>query len=166
VPSREDWPTFQKGYSSPGAFVYAKSADSDTRERTVDHGMPAPANPLLPEFYVYRFEAGGYPFYVGIGRAKRADDRLRYVRSLKAETLAKKGLSVRVMAALLKRNHDIKLVYLHRGLVRSDALIEERKEIARLIARGFMLTNGQHNPSGSTDAKRILETIISSGAAT
>jgi hypothetical protein len=127
--------------------------------------VPAPANPSLPEFCVYQFEAGGYPFYIGIGRAKRADDRLRYVRSLSADTIAKKSLSVRVMAALLKRNDEIELVYLHRGLVRSDALIEERKEIARLIARGFMLTNRQHNRSGSIDAKRILEAIISSGAA-
>jgi hypothetical protein len=29
VPSREDWPTSKKCYSSPGAFVYAKSAGSD-----------------------------------------------------------------------------------------------------------------------------------------
>ena len=127
--------------------------------------VPAPANPSIPEFYVYQFEAGGYPFYIGIGRSKRADDRLRYVRSLKAETLAKKSLSVRVMAALLNRNHDIKLVYLHRDLVRSDALIEERKEIVRLIAGGFMLANRQHNRSGSSDANRILEAISSSADA-
>ena len=84
---------------------------------------------------------------------------------VKAETLAEQSLSVRVMAALLKTNRDIKLRYLRRGLVRSDALIEERKVIARLIGRGFMLTNRQYNPSASIDAKRILEAIISSGAA-
>jgi hypothetical protein len=72
--------------------------------------MPRPSNPLRRDFYVYQFRVDGYPFYVGIGRAKRGTDRLRYVRSLlrpeKAPRLAKKSLSVRVMASLLRRNKE------------------------------------------------------------
>ncbi|MGY4215960.1 hypothetical protein ACVMFB_002459 [Bradyrhizobium sp. USDA 4522] len=58
------------------------------------------ANPSKRDFYVYTFHVDGYPFYVGIGRDRRASDRLRYVRSLAPEKLKKKSLSVRVMAAL------------------------------------------------------------------
>jgi hypothetical protein len=75
--------------------------------------MPVAANPHKRDFYVYQFKVDGYPFYVGIGRDRRASDRLRYVRSLmvphNAAKLAKKSFSVRVMAALLRRNAPIKV---------------------------------------------------------
>ena len=44
--------------------------------------MPVAANPLRRDFYVYTFHVEGYQFYVGIGRDRRASDRLRYIRSL------------------------------------------------------------------------------------
>ena len=55
--------------------------------------MPVAANPLRRDFYVYTFHVEGYPFYVGIGRDRRASDRLRYIRSLTPAKLKGKSLS-------------------------------------------------------------------------
>ncbi len=44
--------------------------------------MPIASDPTVPEFYVYRFEVRGIPFYVSEGRSSRASDRVRYVRYL------------------------------------------------------------------------------------
>lgn len=58
--------------------------------------MPVARNPLAKEFYVYHLVAAGVPFYVGIGRAARASDRVRYVRYLLGRELQGKpsGASV------------------------------------------------------------------------
>jgi hypothetical protein len=55
--------------------------------------MPAPANLSKRDFYVYQFKVDGYPFYVGIGRYNRGDERLRYVRSLNAAKRAMQRFS-------------------------------------------------------------------------
>jgi hypothetical protein len=99
--------------------------------------MPVAANPLKRDFYVYQFEVDGYPFYIGIGRSTRADDRLRYVRSLSKAKLAKKCLSVRVMAAL-DQHKDIKLRKPMQHLTRRQALDQEQRRMARLIKKGFL----------------------------
>ena len=126
--------------------------------------MPAPANPHKRDFFVYQFKVGTYPFYVGIGRANRATDRLRYVRSLMipkhAAKLAKKRLSVRVMAALLERGIEPKLSCTRRPLNRREALEREKSDIAKLIARGFQLTNWHHNPYRHNDIKKALRAIL------
>ena len=44
--------------------------------------MPSPTNPNKCEFFVYQDKVDGYPFYVGVGRDRRASDGLRYVRSI------------------------------------------------------------------------------------
>ena len=126
--------------------------------------MPAPANPHKRDFFVYQFKVGTYPFYVGIGRAKRATDRLRYVQSLMvpkhAAKLAKKRLSVRVMAALLRRKIKIRLSRTNQPMNRRQALERERTEISRLVARGFLLTNWQHNPFRHNDVRRAVKAIL------
>ena len=126
--------------------------------------MPAPGNPRKRDFFVYQFRTGGYPFYVGIGRAKRASDRLRYVRSLmmpeNVSKLASKSLSVRVMAALLWNKKKITYSCTQRPLTRSQALALERLTIARMVRKGVLLTNWQHNPSRHLDVKRALRAIL------
>jgi hypothetical protein len=42
--------------------------------------MARAKHPLAKEFYVYEFRVRRVPFYVGIGRANRDKDRIRYVR--------------------------------------------------------------------------------------
>jgi hypothetical protein len=127
--------------------------------------MPAPANPHKRDFFVYQFKVGNYPFYVGIGRSARASDRLRYVQALMvprhAATLAKKSLSVRVMAALLRRNIKIRLSRTTQPMNRHQALERERTEISRLVARGFLLTNWQHNPFRHNDVRKAVRAILS-----
>ena len=126
--------------------------------------MPAPRNPRKKDFYVYRFKVADYPFYVGVGRAERASDRLRYVKSLmvpKNRTrLASKSLSVRVMAALLKRGEHIRWTRT-RFMTRSEALRLEKKTINRLVSAGFLLANWQHNPSRHNNTAKAVGAIIS-----
>jgi hypothetical protein len=127
--------------------------------------MPVSTNAQKRDFFVYQFRVDDYPFYVGIGRSARASDRLRYVKSLMipkhASTLAKKSLSVRVMAALLRRKIDIRLSCTRRPMNRRQALEHEREVIARLVARGFLLTNWQHNPCRHNDHRKALKAILS-----
>lgn len=120
--------------------------------------MPAAANPRKRDFFVYTFRADGYPFYVGIGRDKRASDRLRYVRSLTPAKLETKSLSVRVMAALDKKTH-VEFSRTRRSLSRAQALTAERQKIAQLIRRGYQLTNWQHNPFRHNDAAKAVIAI-------
>jgi hypothetical protein len=126
--------------------------------------MPVPANPYKREFFVYQFKVDGYPFYVGIGRDRRASDRLRYVRSLmvlhNAAKLAKKKLSDRVMAALLRRNAPIKLSCTRAPMNRRQALAIEKRNIERLVAAGFLLTNLQHNPRRHNSVARAVRAIL------
>ena len=122
--------------------------------------MPAAAHPQRRDFYVYQFEVAGYPFYVGIGRDKRGSDRLRYVRSLSAAKLAKKSLSVRVMAALEERGKVIDYSQTRPNLDRRGALALEKKRIARLIRQGFLLTNWQHNRHRHNDTDKAVKAIL------
>jgi hypothetical protein len=98
--------------------------------------MPAPANPRNRDFFVYTFRADGYPFYVGIGRDRRASDRLRYVRSLTSAELKEKSLSVRVMADLAKKA-CIKFSCTRTPLNRSQALALEKKENRAAYTKGI-----------------------------
>lgn len=120
--------------------------------------MPRPADPLKREFYVYQMEF--YPFYVGIGRAKRGNDRMRYTRNLLTRhptMLQQKSLSVRVLAELLKRNKIWKCRHTNKSLTRPVAVAIEKKRITRLIKRGYVLTNWQHNPHRHLTRKWLLE---------
>lgn len=120
--------------------------------------MPAPANPRKRDFFVYTFSADGYPFYVGIGRDKRASDRLRYVRSLTPAKLKTMSLSVRVMAELDKRTH-VKFSSTRTPLNRSQALALENRKIDQLIRKGYQLTNWQHNPYRHNDTLKAVRAI-------
>lgn len=102
--------------------------------------MPAPAAPQERDFFVYIFRADGYPFYVGIGRDKRASDRLRYIRSLTAAQLAEKTLKDRVMAALDTRT-TITFSRTRLRLNRAQALALEKRRIRELLQKGYYLTN-------------------------
>jgi hypothetical protein len=128
--------------------------------------LPLPNNPQKRDFFVYQFRIDGYPFYVGIGRDKRATDRLRYVRSLmgakSAIKLGQKSLSVRVMAALLRRDITITLSCTRRPMNRQEALIVERKTIKRFVTAGFQLTNWQHNPYRHNNTAKAVRVILSS----
>jgi len=126
--------------------------------------MPVSANPRKREFYVYQFKVDGYPFYVGIGRAKRGPDRLRYVKSLlrprnKAK-LQRSCLHVRVIAKLLRKKKDIGYFQTRKPLTRNQALAREKKDIARLIRRGYLLTNWQQNPYRHVDAGKAIRAIL------
>ncbi len=127
--------------------------------------MPVSAHPRRRDFFVYEFRVDGYPFYVGIGRDKRASDRIRYIRSLmvphNAGKLAKRSLSVRVMAALLRRNASIKLVCTKIPMNRGQALAYEKRRIERLVATGFLLTNWQHNPRRHNSVATAVHAIVS-----
>jgi hypothetical protein len=127
--------------------------------------MPAPANPLARDVYVYQFKVDGYPFYVGIGRSKRGPDRERYVRSLlssrNATKLAKSTLHVRIIAALIQRNKTVEYSRTRRLMTRDEALTLERKKIAELIRNGFFLTNWRRNPHRHKDLHKALRVILS-----
>jgi hypothetical protein len=126
--------------------------------------MPVAANPHKRDFFVYQFKVGTYPFYVGVGRSARASDRLRYVQSLmasrRAAKLARKSLSVRIMAALLRRGVEIRLSCTRRPMNRRQALEREEADIVRLVARGFLLTNWQHNPHRHNDVRKAVRAIL------
>lgn len=121
--------------------------------------MPAAINPLNRDFYVYQFSVDGYPFYVGIGRSQRGPDRLRYVRSLSPVKLKMKSLSVRTMSALDKRA-TIKYSCTRRPLTRREALDLEKETIERLIRKGYLLTNWQHNPHRHKDTDTAVNAIL------
>jgi hypothetical protein len=111
--------------------------------------MPAAKSPTAPEYFVYALEAEGNPFYVGIGRSKRASDRVRYVdylmrREANGKTV-KWVLSNRVVAHFLREGKDVSVRYLHRDITRSEALVLEVQEIKKLVSSGLALANIQHN---------------------
>ncbi|MCP1834164.1 hypothetical protein J2R76_002501 [Bradyrhizobium sp. USDA 4532] len=120
--------------------------------------MPVAANPLKRDYFVYTFHVDGYPFYVGIGRDRRASDRLRYVRSLTPEKLKKKSLSVRVMAALDGRA-CIEYSCTKMPLNRTQALALEKMTIEEFIREGYLLTNWQHNPFRHNDTDKAVRAI-------
>ncbi len=65
-----------------------------------------------------------------------------------------------MIAALLKRGEDVKLVYVHQGITRAEALIREREEIARLCQAGFVLAYHQHNEGTALDVDEIVRTVL------
>jgi hypothetical protein len=126
--------------------------------------MPVSANPRKRDFYVYQFKVDGYPFYVGIGRDERGPDRLRYVKSLlkphNRGKLERSSLHVRVIAKLLRKKKDIRYFQTRKPLTRAGALAREKKDIAWLIRRGYLLTNWQQNPYRHLDAGRAVRAIL------
>lgn len=121
--------------------------------------MPVARNPLRKEYYVYTFRVDGYPFYVGVGRDQRGPDRLRYVRSLTPDRLKTKSLSVRVMA-ILDRKARIKYSATRKPMTRSQALTLELQTIAKLLRKGYCLTNWQHNPHRHNDTNKAVRAVL------
>ncbi len=125
--------------------------------------MPAPKNPNLPEFYVYRLKVSNIPFYVGVGRAERASDRLRFVRWLMDRE--RRGFEVKwtpsneVVAKLLDSKCKVSIKKSARGLIRDEALAREKEEIARLLAKGYVLANIHHNPNRLPSASAMAKAI-------
>ncbi len=69
------------------------------------------------------------------------------------------GLSASVVALLLIDGFDVKVSYLKRSLSRATALKHERREIERLLARGYVLANSQHNPSRPKVAEEVVSAL-------
>jgi hypothetical protein len=126
--------------------------------------MPSAAYPLRREFYVYRLQVGNAPFYVGIGRAGRAPDRVPHVRRMMRRQ--RKGNAVkwsphtRVIARLLRVELEIREVRVLEGINRKAALVRERAEITRLVRRGALLANVQHNPNRDVAPQVIARIVI------
>jgi hypothetical protein len=120
-------------------------------------------NPNARECYVYRLETNRVPFYVGIGRDKRASDRVRYIGSLMARERrgvpVKWHLSAVVIANFLRHPNAVKVHYTARGLTRRTALLKERAQIARLAARGAVLANIQNNPRRPQSASDVIRNV-------
>jgi hypothetical protein len=65
------------------------------------------------------------------------------------------------MACLLKRDIEVRRSRTKRHINRRQALIFEKEQIARLLAKGFMLANWQHNPYRHKDPSRAVRAILS-----
>jgi hypothetical protein len=126
--------------------------------------MPRAADPNKLEFYVYRLQVGNAPFYVGIGRDKRASDRVPHVRRMmrrqRAGERVKWTLSTRVIRQLLRKDLEPRIVYLPKLGSRKAALVRERVEITRLVRRGTLLANVQHNPNRNIPFQVIARVVI------
>jgi hypothetical protein len=124
-----------------------------------------PKDPSIPEFYVYRLEVEGIPFYVGVGRSARASDRVRYVQYLMTREAKGKpvkwGLSASAIAGLLRAGCEVEVVYATTGCTRTDALKVEMAEITRLIAEGTMLANIQHNTARPRSSSDVIQAVLS-----
>jgi hypothetical protein len=74
--------------------------------------MPRAPDPNKLEFYVYRLQVGNAPSYVGIGRAERAPDRVRYVKNMMRRQREGKSVNwsphTRVIARLLRAQLEIR----------------------------------------------------------
>jgi hypothetical protein len=127
--------------------------------------MPVAANPFQTDFYVYQYHVDAYPFYVGVGRSQRGPDRVRYVRSLmtphNAAKLAKSSFNNQVIAALLLLGIEPSYSRTSDLLTRLEALAVERGQLAQLLARGYLLTNWQHNPLRHRDVSKAVRAIVS-----
>src|SRR5687767_10140904 len=126
--------------------------------------MPSANNPDIPEFYVYCFKVEGIPFYVGIGRAARASDRIPYIdRCIERE---KKGATIKwklecsVIVALRNAGYRVTYEYVVKNVVRATALKRERAEIGRLLAEGAILANLQHNPKRAGSASEVINPLL------
>jgi hypothetical protein len=126
--------------------------------------VPRPNDPTSPEFYVYRLEASGVPFYVGLGRSKRASDRVRYVRSQMVREdqgdTVKWDLSCKVVAELLRAGCDVTVAYAAKGLVRAEAATQEIAEISRLLSSGVVLANIHHNANSPQAAADVVKAVV------
>lgn len=126
--------------------------------------MPNPKRPHLQEFFVYELEARGIPFYIGIGRSKRADYRLSFVRrQVKRQRLgmtSKWVLHTRVIAALFRRGVDVRVRYTRKRLRRDEALAREKKRILRLASCGHVLANCRYNPFPPSSAKEVIRFVM------
>lgn len=118
------------------------------------------ANPKRRDFYVYRLEVERVPFYVGIGRDRRADDRVRYVKSLiKRE---KRGIKVARHMSIAVARHFIRRVrvrYVVKGFSRSKGLVAEKNEIERLFRSGALLANQRLNPARTKDPDKVIRDV-------
>jgi hypothetical protein len=125
--------------------------------------MPVAKNPRAREFYVYRLEYDKVPFYVGIGRDKRAEDRVRFIESLIAReargVLVNWRLSDAVVAYFLRRDLKIAVRYRFEDLARSTALTSERQEIARLVSNGAVLANYQNNARRPGSVEEVVRNV-------
>jgi hypothetical protein len=112
--------------------------------------MPAAKNPNKPDSFVYWLCADRVPFYVGVGRSRRASHRVAFVRNLmrleETGRRARWDFQTKLIAELLRRGHDIKDCYAICGLTKAQAHEEESREIARLLKQGYALANKQQNP--------------------
>jgi hypothetical protein len=128
--------------------------------------MPVAANPEKRDFYVYVFEFGGYPFYVGVGRSKRVAYRLTYVRRLmkphNTEKLDAQALHIRVMAALLDQGKTPTWSETPREqlMTKPQAHEEEEATILRLDKAGFLLTNWNGNDRRHNDVDNAVAAIL------
>jgi hypothetical protein len=124
--------------------------------------MPAANNPTSPVFYVYYLEADGVPFYVGFGRAGRAPYRVAYIRNrMDQKKAVGKGwaLHCEVAAQLMRSGHIVDYRLAAKGLLRARAEAREKVEIAKLLKRGNVLANVQHNPNRPESASAIAKAI-------
>jgi hypothetical protein len=129
--------------------------------------MALPKDPLKPEFYVYCLCCGGAPFYVGIGRDKRASDRVRYVKYMLARQASGKpvkwNFSATVIADLIQRGCDVTVEYVMKGLTRAAALDGESAHIRVLLASGAMLANSQQNPTRPLSPAEVAMHAVAAG---
>jgi hypothetical protein len=85
---------------------------------------------------------------------------VRYINNMRRR--AARGLAVKwhlsalVVAYFLRRHHEVLVRYRFKGLVRPAALARERAEIARLVARGAVLANRQHNPARPSTVAEVV----------
>jgi hypothetical protein len=70
------------------------------------------------------------------------------------------SLSTQVMAQLIDADLSFKQIWVARRVMRSVALAKERAEIARLVRRGVVLSNVQHNPNRHISATAIAKIVI------
>jgi hypothetical protein len=125
--------------------------------------MPNVKHPQAREFYVYEFRAGRVPFYVGIGRANRDRDRIRYVQRQmerkKSGESSKWVLHTRVLAELIGRGDQVEFRRTRKGLRRKEALALEKKRILRLVHSGHVLANVHYNLS-HLSAAQVVQFIV------
>jgi hypothetical protein len=126
--------------------------------------MARAKHPLAKEFYVYEFRVRRVPFYVGIGRANRDKDRIRYVRRQmvrkKSGMSSKWFLHTRVLAKLIDRGEKVEAHRTTQGLRRKEALALEKKRIRRLLSCGHVFANIHYNPSRPFSPEQAFQFIV------
>lgn len=75
--------------------------------------------------------------------------------------LSRASLSVRVIAELRRLNMQVKHSQTRKRMNRKTALEAERREISRLLRRGYQLTNWCYNPARHRDAQAAVAAILS-----